>query len=139
MYIYLIENGQFRTLGNNSIIVILSTNSISTCSPVDRLYVTSCELTKDLGVTRVDERIVDVVTRSHRRLAPATRHSIMLRSQSARWFFWPSRQKDKLSRFIARNSRKTKLASKCDVYLWAMCRGAHKQRPRRTTEIYYTL
>jgi len=42
---------------------------------IDRIV--SCGLTKDLGIANIDERL-NFVARLHRRLAPATRHSIIL-------------------------------------------------------------
>lgn len=75
---------------NTTIITMTSIAIISSMwlSSFDRaqLYidciVVSHRLTKDLGVANVDERLMDFVSRSHRRLASATRHSIMLRSRS---------------------------------------------------------
>lgn len=83
--IYLVENEQTRPL------LLFYPREFELQSRFIRyLYIdctwAPCKLTEDLGVARVDERIVDVVTRSHRRLAPATRHSIMLRSQSTMVF-----------------------------------------------------
>jgi len=104
------------------------------------LYVASCKLTEDLGVARVDERVVDVVTRSHRRFAPATRHSIMLRGQSAIVFLGRS---DKRVNYRA-PSRETRVKrtpareqARC-IFMGYVPR-CHKQQLRRTTEIYYTL
>jgi len=68
--------------------------------------VVSRGLTKDLGVANVDERLVHFVRRSHRRLAPATRHLIMLRSRLV------VGQTGRINYRIARNSRKTSLPTR---------------------------
>lgn len=93
---------------------------------VRRLYIdriVSRGLTKDLGVANIDERLVDFVGRSHRRLAPATRHFIILRSRIV-----GGRSDGRINyRVLSRETRvkrATLLASKRCIFMRSMRRGA---------------
>lgn len=86
-------------------------------------------LTEDFGVARVDERLVNVVTRSYRCLAPVTRHSIMLRSQ--RDSSSPDRPDGRVNyRTPSRETRvKRPHARASGRCIFMGCPRCHKQRP----------